>query len=491
MKQNIINRGKSTNNNLKILEKKWNQRFTMEKIPKYDFFKDTNAHTINLGLIKKRIKKEKNQLNPYLKKIKKSKTNSSNLTLESRPNTNFFPKLITKTENEKADLFSIKFNNTCNNDNIFQYNSINNSINTDVSNKVMYQKIYDNIYDVKMNKTEANSKIINMNDKFKEEMKYIKELWKLLGITTEYQINFWKMLSKYTKNELIDQYLSSEKKDLLQFKLESEKLQKEINKRETDLDKLKQIEQEYFENENLYKLYNHMNEKNKLEGKDEEKFNKYRNNKIKIESEIESLFKLLRLHTINTVCLFNKYKNEYNYYFTSGKIDINQMNIDYKFNDAYLLKIKSDTNFLPNSSLASLYDFSKFENDPFFLSLLIQKEENSKFKYLTATEDTLNKINQCIFIIDQEEILHKMNQSKQEIKKLTYYGKLKQNPKLFGVNLKKESTNINRKKMKALLFNISNPLNQVNTERQFPLFNTALTENIQNNNNICKKYFKI
>ena len=487
MKQNIINRGKSTNNNLKLLEKKWNQRFTMEKIPNYDFFKDTNTNTINLGLIKKRLKREQNQLNPYLKKIKKSKTNSSNLTLESRQNVHFFPKLITKTENEKADLFSIKFNNTCNNDNILQFNSQNNSIRTDLSNKAIYQQMYNSIYDLKVNKTEDNSKLINMNDKFKEEMKYIKELWKLLGITTEYQITFWKMLSKYTKNELIDQYLSYEKKELLQFKLESEKLQKEINKRESDLDKLKQIEQEYFENENLYNLYYNMNEKNKLEGKDEEKLNKYRNNKIKIESEIENIFKLLRLHTINTVCLFNKYKNEYNYYFTSGKIDINRMNIDYKFNDAYLLKIKSDTNFLPKSSLATLYDFSKFENDPFFLSLLRPNDENSNYKYLTATEDTINKINQCIFIIDQEEILYKINQPKQELKKLTSYGKSKQNQKLFGVNLKKETANINRKKMKALLFNISNPLN---SERQFPLFNTALTENTQNNN-ICKKYFKI
>ena len=489
MKQNIASRGKSTK--LQLLEKKWNQRFTMEKIPKYDFFKDANANNINFGLIKKRLKKEQNQLNPYLKKIKKSKTNSTNLTLESRPNINFFPKLITKTENEKADLFSIKFNNTCNNDNTLQFNSLNNSIRTDFSNKAIYQKMYNNIYDLKVNKTETNSKIINMDDKFKEEMRYIKELWKLLGITTEYQINFWKMLSKYTKNELIDQYLSYEKKDLLQFKLESEKLQKEINKRESDLDKLKQIEQEYFENENLYNLYNNMNEKNKLEGKEEEKLNKYRNNKIKLESEIENIFKLLRLHTINTVCLFNKYKSEYNYYFTSGKIDINRMHIDFKFNDKYLIKIKSDTNFLPNSSFASLYDFSKLENDPFFLSLLKPSDENSKFKYLTATEDTINKINQCIFIIDQEEILYKINQSKQDIKKLTHYGKLKQNQKLFGVNLKKESTNINRKKMKALLFNISNPLNHLNTERQFPLFNTALTENIQNNNNICKKYFKI
>ena len=163
------------------------------------------------------------------------------------------------------------------------------------------------------------------------------------------------------------------------------------------------------------------------------------------------------------------------------------MDNEFKFNNAYLLKIKSDTNFLPNSSLASLYDFSKFVNDPFFISLLKPKDENTNFKYLTATEDTINKINQCIFIIDQEEILYKLNQPKQEIKKINNYGKIKQNKNLYGTNLKKEVLNINRKKIKALFFNKPNLLN---SEIQFPLFNTALTENVQNNNR-CSKHFKI
>ena len=487
MKQNIINRGKSTNNNLKFFERKWNQRLAKDKTPRYDSCKNANTNIINLDIIKNKIKNEKSQINPFLKKIKKSKTNSSNLTLESKPNQYFFPLLITKTENEKTDLFSIKFNNTYNNDNIFQFTSQNNSIGTDISNKFIYKSMYDNMYALKMAQTEDNSNIIMMNNKFRDEIRQIKELWKLLGITTEYQINFWKMLSKYTEAELIDQYLSYEKKDLIQFKLESQKLQKEIYKREVDLDKLKQIEQVYFENENLYNLYCCLNEKNKLEGKDEEQLNKYKNNKIQLESDIENIFKSLRLHTINTVCLYSKYKNEFNYYFTSGKIDINQMDNEFKFNNAYLLKIKSDTNFLPNSSLASLYDFSKFVNDPFFISLLKPKDEDTNFKYLTATEDTINKINQCIFIIDQEEILYKLNQPKKEIKKINNYGKIKQNKNLYGTNLKKEVLNINRKKIKALFFNKSNPLN---SEIQFPLFNTALTENVQNNNR-CSKHFKI
>ena len=486
MKQHIINRGKSTNNNLKLLEKNWNQRFTMEKTPKYELYKETNSNTINFSLIKNKLKKEKNQLNSFQKKIKKSKTNSSNLTLEQKSNQYlYFPLLVTKTENDKTDLFSIKFNNTSKNEKLFSFNTQNNSIRNDFNRKDMFKKMYDNTYELKMNKTEENSRITLLDNKFKDEMRQIKELWKLLGISIDYQINFWKMLSKYHQQEIVEQYLSYEKKDLIQFKSESHKLQKEITKREGNLDKLKELDQTYFENENLYNLYNNMNETNKLEGKDEEKLNEYKKKKIELETEIENVLKSLRLHTINTVCLFNKYKKEYNNYFSSGKVDINKMKDEYKFNDAYLLKLKSDTNFLQNSSFLTLYNFSKFMNDPFFLSLLKPNEENDAYKYLTATEDTINKINQCIYIIDQEEILYKMNKPKKEMKKLINYQKINQN--IFATNLKKEIPNINRKKIKALLFNKSNP---VSGDGHFPLFNTALTDNFLSNKRNYK-YSKI
>ena len=145
MKQHIINRGKSTNNNLKLLEKNWNQRFTMEKTPKYELYKETNSNTINLGLIKNKLKKEKNQLNSFQKKIKKSKTNSSNLTLEQKSNQYlYFPLLVTKTENDKTDLFSIKFNNTSKNEKLFSFNTQNNSIRNDFNRKDIFKKMYDN-----------------------------------------------------------------------------------------------------------------------------------------------------------------------------------------------------------------------------------------------------------------------------------------------------------------------------------------------------------
>ena len=358
-----------------------------------------------------------------------------------------------------------------------------NTTKTDYSKRDVFQRMYEDIYNLKTNRTQKNARMIIINDKYQEEMNELKELWRILGITKEYQINFWKMLSKHSEKENIDKYLSYEKKDLIQLKLELEKLQKEIIKRETDLKKIKQINLIYSENEELYNLYKNMYDNKKLEEKEEEKLNKYKNNKDKLEIEIENILKSLRLHTINTVCLFSKFRNQYNYYFTSGKIDINQMEKGYEFHKNYLLKIISDTNFLQCSSLTYLYDFSKCENDPFFLSLLKNTEEPTNFKYLTATEDTLNTINQCMYILDQEEILFNINQIKRQNKKPCF---VKINQNLIGTNLKKEIQSLNRKKVKKLLLNNTNP---TLPGKQYPLFDLSLTENF--NNNKIKKFSKI
>ena len=467
MKHHIITRGNSsTNSNFRRLENKWNERFFIEKIPNYDSFRDKNF--LSLNLIKEKLRKEEMQLKGFGKKIKKSKTNSSHITLESRPiKTLNMPLLISNTKNEKIDLFSLKFNNNI----PLTINGNNNNIRTEYNQQNILNRMYTNLYDLKTNKTEQKTRILRMNNSFQEEMNELKDLWKSLGVTTEYQINFWKLLSKYTNKEIIDRYISYEKKDLIQLKTEIEKLKKEIQKRENDLDKLRKIDIVYKENENMYNYYknNESNEEN------EEKLNKYKDNKIIIENDIENLLKSLRLHTINTVCLFSKFRNQYNYYFTSGKIDINQMSNENKFDYTYLSKVKTDTNFLIYTSLVTLYNFSNFENDPFFLTLLKTTEGNDEYKYLTATEDTLNTINQCMYIIDQEEMIYKINQKKFEETKPTF---IKINQNLFATNLKKEIHGSNKKILRKIILNDKN---KFKLAKQSPLFNIVLTEDFKNN----------
>lgn len=468
MKHHVIMRGNSSSNsnNFRRLENKWNERFFIEKIPNYDSVRDKNF--LNLNIIKEKLRREELQLKGFRKKIKKSKTNSSHITLESKPIKSLnMPLIITNTENEKIDLFSLKFNN-----NIPLTITGNNNIRTEYNQQNILKRMYNNLYDLKTNKTEQKTRIMRMNNSFQEEMNELKDLWKSLGITTEYQIYFWKILSKYTDKEIIDRYISYEKKDLIQLKLEIEKLKKEILKRENDLEKLRKIDIIYRENENMYNYYKNSdsNEEN------EEQLNKYKDNKIIIENDIENLLKSLRLHTINTVLLFSKFRNQYNYYFTSGKIDINQISNENQFDYNYLAKVKTDTNFLVDTSLVTLYNFSNFENDPFFLSLLKKSEDNNEYKYLTATEDTLNTINQCMYIIDQEEMIFKINLKKINDTKPTF---VKINQNFFGTNLKKEIHDLNRKNLKQIILNSTN---KFKLAKQSPLFNIVLTEDFKNNN---------
>jgi len=468
MKHHVIMRGNSSSNsnNFRRLENKWNERFFIEKIPNYDSLRDKNF--LGLNIIKEKLRREELQLKGFRKKIKKSKTNSSHITLESKPIKSLnMPLIITNTENEKIDLFSLKFNN-----NIPLTITGNNNIRTEYNQQNILKRMYNNLYDLKTNKTEQKTRILRMNNSFQEEMNELKDLWKSLGITTEYQINFWKILSKYTDKEIIDRYISYEKKDLIQLKSEIEKLKKEILKRENDLEKLRKIDIIYRENENMYNYYKNSdpNEEN------EEQLNKYKDNQIIIENDIENLLKSLRLHTINTVLLFSKFRNQYNYYFTSGKIDINQISNENQFDYNYLAKVKTDTNFLVDTSLVTLYNFSNFENDPFFLSLLKKSEDNNEYKYLTATEDTLNTINQCMYIIDQEEMIFKINLKKINDIKPTF---VKINQNFFGSNIKKEIHDLNRKNLKKIILNSTN---KFKLAKQSPLFNIVLTEDFKNNN---------
>ena len=100
-----------------------------------------------------------------------------------------------------------------------------------------------------------------------------------------------------------------------------------------------------------------------------EELNKYKLNKEKIENDVGNCLKLLRLYTINTVNQFTKFRINYNFYFTSGKNDVNQMKNGYHFDYNYLLKIKKDSQLFNDSPLKNLYNFSKCGNDPFFLNL--------------------------------------------------------------------------------------------------------------------------
>ena len=432
-------------NKLKILKKNWDERFILEKIPQYNAYKDINY--LSLGLVKSKIRYEESQKKNSLKKAKKLRHNSSRHTLNSKNKKNIQFPFLSLRDSDNQDLFYIKQEKR---PQTIKKIKINKTLDYDKKqekykkDKEYYIKTYDN-YNSQDDKKDNEDNEDDNNDKenividqeLQDELNIIKDLWENLGVTQEYQVCFGEMLDSLKKRKIVEKYLSYEKKQLLEFKSDLEKLMNDIYKRENDLLNLKKIEEIYTKNEELNK-YNLLKNKkiqnnknsndnlrntnlNEYDGDNVEKsveyneeLNKYKLNKEKIENDVGNCLKLLRLHTINTVNQFTKFRINYNFFFTSGKNDVNQMKNGYKFDYNYLLKIKKDSQLFKDSPLKNLYNFAKCENDPFFLNLL-ENNNNTKnkkgYKYLTASEDTLKNINKCMFILDQEEMYYKISQT--------------------------------------------------------------------------------
>ena len=470
-----LKKKRKLSNKYKIMENNWDERFILEKIPQYDAYKDINY--LSLGLVKSKLRYEEKQLKESQKKNRKLRTNSSRLTLNTKPKKSIYTPLLTSLkENEKNDFLSLKHNKrplTIKRRNIKMNKTTEFNMKDKKDDKNSYIKTYENKNknqynnNNKQNNVNTNPNInANNNDKecividkeLEKELNEIKELWDNLGVTPEYQIYFGEMLDRLKTKDIIKKYLSLEKRQLVQFKLDLEKLMNDIYKRENDLNNLKKIDEIYSKNEQLNKyniLKNKKTQKNKNNSKNntknglllgenddeivlyksrnvngnqydednvekskefDEELMKYKVNKEKIENDIGNCLKLLRLHTINTVNQFTKFRINYNFYFTSGKNDVNQMKNGYEFDYNYLLKIKKDCEFFKKCSIKDVYNFSPdCENDPFFLNLLQNNKENNnnknEYKYLTATEDTINNINHCMFILDQEEMYFKISQN--------------------------------------------------------------------------------
>jgi hypothetical protein len=200
-------------------EKKWNERFFLEKIPPYDAYKDVNY--LSLGLIKSKIRYEK-----LLEKEKKRKFKlrnplySEHYILESQPKKSPFNKKflfsINQERNKNEDSkkshsltyshrLERKKSSTLKNSNKYSFNDIdykyktNYMTNNNWANKIMK----DNYQNIKLTMEE--------NDLL-EEFEIIKIMWNKFGVTKKYQENFVHFLNSLEKQESIKQFLVLEKK---------------------------------------------------------------------------------------------------------------------------------------------------------------------------------------------------------------------------------------------------------------------------------------
>ena len=220
----------------KILEKNWNERFILDKIPQYDAYKDVNY--LSLGLVKSKIKYEEKQSKGSHKKPKKLRTTSSRLTLNVKGKKGIIsPLLAALNDKETKDLFTIKYHKrpfTIKRKKIklnktFNFNEKKSEKSSDY---IEYCKTYSNKINAKLtnnNEEEKNDKNnIIIDEVLQGELNEIKELWDNLGVTIEYKIFFGEMINKLKNRDIIKNYLLYEKNQLIQFKSDLEKLMNDI-----------------------------------------------------------------------------------------------------------------------------------------------------------------------------------------------------------------------------------------------------------------------
>ena len=399
-------------------EKKWNERFFLEKIPPYDAYKDINY--LSLGLIKSKIRYEKLLEKEKIKKFRlRNPLFSEHYILESQPKKSPFNKKflfsINQERNKNEDSkkshsltyshrLERKKNSTLKNINKYSFNDIDYKYKTNymTKNNLPNKIIRDNY---------QNNKLTMEENDLLEEFEIIKIMWNKFGVTKKYQENFVHFLNSLEKQESIKQFLVLEKKQMQKFKYDLTQLLKKIIHRNDEINNLK----------NLIKLYtNILNDKKFYhKEKNENLENLSVKNESKVISDINESLLSLRINTINVVNQIKNFSLSNSYYFHMNKIDLNQIKNDYYYNEEYLLSIKNDLDFVQNPSMQNLYDFESFTgDDPFFLSFTQFPEKNesnetknnnekNKKAKLPINDKMLNEIQNCLFFLNQAEIFHK------------------------------------------------------------------------------------
>ena len=392
-------------------EKNWNHRFVLDKIPKFDAYKDVNY--LSLGLLKSKIR--------YEQRIKREQANSKYAgriysSLYVKPKSSSRVKKVFGSSQKSLDKtsrnrdlsmrislnkdFSIKKNKKTLNH--YLYQGTLTGQNMAGSYLFNYMPDYKN-KDINQNLRE----IICKEDKeISKEYESIKELWEKLGVTQSYIDKFDFVINTKSNNrDSILQMLNGEKRQMKKFRIELMKVISEIAKRENKINdlkkfifaygKVKKINRENEDNENM----NELRTKNIGEV-----------NRELIENDIHECLKSLRLRTINTVNLIRKFNTAY-YNLFNNKISLKFIKSKYGYDDKYLAKVKNDLDFLKDSEINTLYHFSEKGGDPFLLFISDKCAEPSdllRYKVLPITNEVLAIVRTYMFSLEEEEVFLKI-----------------------------------------------------------------------------------
>lgn len=107
----------------------------------------------------------------------------------------------------------------------------------------------------------------------------------------------------------------------------------------------------------------------------------------------------LRIYSINVVTHMNRVREICSYSAISGKYNFDQLYKNYRFESNYLIKMKSDLDFLYKSSLGLFFNFAE-TGDPFLVTIS---------NIIPVSDDISKAIRQSHYIIAQDLIFYQLN----------------------------------------------------------------------------------
>ena len=217
-----------------------------------------------------------------------------------------------------------------------------------------------------------------------EEFQSIKNLWIDLGVNEEFQNQFKNYilnLDEEGRNEIYKEEIKSLNR-LRKYLL---KLSKEISNRENNLNALKKLDE----------LLDNIFPEQKLSDS--------------INNNIIQIIQLLRLNAINIIKDIIKIREISNN--KPGKFDLEKLNVAYLYNNNYIIKLTKDIEFLKDSNLKNIIDFSNEDFDSFFTNC----SKNSNIKknqgkiIIPIENELMQEIKQAKYYIMQDIFFNNIN----------------------------------------------------------------------------------
>ena len=113
----------------------------------------------------------------------------------------------------------------------------------------------------------------------------------------------------------------------------------------------------------------------------------------------------LRIYSINVVTHMNRVREICSYSAISGKYNFDKLNETYLFESNYLIKMKSDLDFLSQTSLNLFFNFAE-SGDPFLVTIS---------NIIPVSEDISKAIRQSHYTIAQDIIFLQLNENNTNI----------------------------------------------------------------------------